>query len=242
MNKPSLSAHKLDRLRKEAKVRCRDMGISHAEALDQIAGRYHWTSWALLVKNGGSAAVPRPLFERTPDEMSIAMRQLGRLELQPRSSESSQLVESVSNLFTSPADALQFAIEYMRCALSVPRYARPAKTTVAYWEMRAWLPYCAHLVVQAGEKRRCLLVNRLYKPVGVTNESEWVDYAAVPSLTLMLPEAKLSLFSHVQTGLGYLYGEPPWDSRRSAETYLMRLERLKALMEDPSYTVPVRLG
>lgn len=241
MNKPSLSSHKLDRLRQEAKVLCRDLGIPRAEALDQIASRYQWPSWALLVKNSRSASVSRPLFERTPEDMSIAMRQLGRLKQPQRPSESSQLVEPVSNLFTSPADALQFAIEYMRCALSVPRYWMPAKTTVAFLEMRAWLPYCAHFVSREGQNRRCLLVNRYYKPVGVTNDDEWFDYKAVPSVTVVLPEAKLSLFSHVPTGLGYLYGEPPWGSRRSAETYLMRLERLKALMEDPNYKVTVRL-
>ena len=112
----------------------------------------------------------------------------------------------------------------MQCVLQVPRfYLHPAAE--AYFEMRCWLPYC----VQEIDDARRILVGRDYKPVGMVQREEHVNYKDFPHLEVRISErelAKLSPPDEIRFS-AHLYSPGPWDSRTNARLYLGRLVRLR---------------
>lgn len=232
----------IEQLKREAKKFGREQSIPHSQALDRIAARLGFKNWSLLAKHSGqpeetaqgapqplnaSEAQPPYLFTRTPAEM----REAARMIKVPRFhystfEEAIKRVDDVCHRFVSPANAVSFAISYMECLLTIPRFMIMSNTLV-YPEMRCWLPYCAH---EAGDDMRILL-NRYYKPVGTTSR-ERVRYEAYPHLHLSMSGAALSEITHRGSSAGYLFNDgcPPWRSRSDAQSYLERLRRLRDLI------------
>ncbi|MBA2079836.1 hypothetical protein PCA_15160 [Rhodanobacter sp. PCA2] len=130
----------------------------------------------------------------------------------------------------SPWHATQFAIDYMQSILSRPRY-RINSNSLAMAEMRWWLPYVVHEVVDDVGDR--IVLNRHYKPVGyVVNDH--VDYSQFGNLHARPSFDQLRRFSNKGAGTGYLFndGNPPWRNRKDAVEYVGRLERLCEALGD----------
>jgi hypothetical protein len=88
-------------------------------------------------------------------------------------------IEDLSAQFISAENALDFAITYMERALDVARFSVHSQS-LTYYEMRCWLPYCVHVV--AGNAY--VLLGRDYKPVGMVQKKDHVDYADFPQTHL----------------------------------------------------------
>lgn len=225
------SAAQIEHLKREAKQLCRASSLlTHSQALDRIALANGHRNWSLLMKNATSldAGPPPYRFSRTSEEMRLALHkvQLSTYSRTPRVDAARQLVGDLSHQFISAHNAIEFAIDYMHCLLSVPRFKIYAATTVN-WEMRCWLPYAAR---KLGEDDT-ILVNRRYKPVGQITE-EWADYEAFPHLHARLDAERLKAFSARAESEGFLFNDGclPWASRQDAAAYLERLHRLQAVM------------
>lgn len=221
------TTHEVEVMRRDAKKRSRANGVILAKALDQIAAEQGYRNWSLLQKNG-STDEPQPwFFRRTPEEIAQSMRVLpepaSRFERRVRSEIARDSVQPLDGRFASAANAVDFAIAYVEGLLAQPRYRLNTKS-IAYWEMRLWLPYGANPV----EGDTHVLVNRYYKPVGSTS-GEHVDYAAYPHLSLRLRGDGWRAFSHRTAEQPFLFNDgcPPWESRQDAEAYLGRLKELR---------------
>lgn len=223
------SAAQIEHFKREAKRLSRAAAIPHSQALDQVAAANGHRNWSLLMKNAAeSPAGPPPYrFSRTSDEMRLALHkvQLPAYSRTPRVDAARQMVEDLSHKFISAQNAVDFAIDYVRCLLTVPRFKVYAATRVN-WELRCWLPYAAKPL---GDDT-AILVNRRYKPVGQSTD-EWAAYETFSHLLLRLDGERLQAFSHRPESEGYLYNDGcmPWTSRKDAEAYLERLFRLKAV-------------
>jgi hypothetical protein len=223
------TTHEVEVMRRDAKKRPRANGVILAKALDQIAAEQGYRNWSLLQKNGSTASDERQpwFFRRTPEEIAQSMRVLpeptSRFERRVRSEIARDGVQPLDGRFASAANAVDFAIAYVEGLLAQPRYRLNTKS-IAYWEMRLWLPYGANPV----EGDTHVLVNRYYKPVGSTSR-EHVDYAAYPHLSLRLRGDGWRAFSHRTAEQPFLFNDgcPPWDSRQDAEAYLGRLKELR---------------
>lgn len=222
------TTHEVEVMRRDAKKRSRANGVILAKALDQIATEQGYRNWSLLQKNGSTAPDElQPWFyRRTPEEVAQSMRVVpepaSRFERRVRSEIARDSVQALDGKFASAANAVDFAIAYVDGLLAQPRFRLNTKS-VAYWEMRFWLPYGANRV----EGDTHILVNRYYKPVGSTSR-EHVDYVTYPHLSLRLHDGWRA-FAHRTAEQPFLFNDgcPPWDTRQDAEAYLGRLKELR---------------
>lgn len=232
----SFTIAQVDRFKREAKRLHRDSHISHSQALDQIANTNGYSNWSLLSKHSDAqdtlkAKIVRPPFRfaRTPELMRSALlkvpepRGWGR---PTRSDHAQQQVEDLSSAFTSAQNAVEFAIDYVTCLLTVPRF-KLYTAAPAYWEMRSWLPYSCHSV----EDDTHILVNRSYKPVGQVGK-EWANYAEYPNLRARFANDLRKNFTAKGSSDGYLFNDgcTPWHSRADAVAYLDRLRVLNQVL------------
>lgn len=235
----SFSTGRIERLKREAKLLCRNSPITHSEALDGIAKANGFGNWSLLMKDieAPSAAhvmseeeAPRPpdfMFSRTSDQMREALRVIPYKRYGPMQDVLARReVDDICLRFVSATNSVDFAISYIDCLLTVPRLSIGSGSRV-YHEMRRWLPYC----VQPISEELSILVNRHYKPVGTT-ESEWVDYDKFRHLHLQHGGLRLEQFAHAGSSPGYLFNDgcKPWNGRGFAKAYLKRLHTLRALL------------
>jgi hypothetical protein len=225
----SFTSTKIKQLRLAAKVQSRTTGVALHEALDNVAKAQGFSNWSLLMKNAGPtemAAVSVFKFLRSDEEMQVSMRNLPEsFERTPGKNASPTVnVPDIWREFSSARNAVDFAIDYVTTLLKVPRFQVGIRSQV-YWEMRLWLPY----VVTDANSTLHMLANRHYKPVGM-DTTEHVDYAKYNALHLKIGESEIDAISHRPTGVGYLYGDNPWGSRRAATMYLKRLHVLKGFL------------
>jgi len=145
----SFSNGRIERLKREAKLLCRNSLISHCEALDTVAKANGYGNWSLLMKHSDTKdAAPsacekeapiRPdfLFLRTSDEMREALKvpykRYGARQDEAALSE----VADICRAFVSAANAIDFAIAYVECLLTLPRISIYSGAK-AYHEMRRW--------------------------------------------------------------------------------------------------------
>ncbi|WP_045758526.1 hypothetical protein [Xanthomonas albilineans] len=224
------TTHEVEVMRREAKKRSRAEDVILAEALDKIAVEHGYRNWSLLHRN--STDLPQPWsFRRTPGEIALSMRVVpeprSRSERRRPWEIARDSVQPLDGRFISAANAADFAIAYVEGLLGQPRFQLNPTRSVAYWEMRLWLPYA----VKQLEGDRHILVNRNYKPVGSTSR-EYVYYALYPHLSLRLPVNSWRAFSHrtAQNPFLYIDGRTPWDSRQDAEAYLGCLKELRRIL------------
>ncbi|TDM05863.1 MAG: hypothetical protein C4K60_14290 [Ideonella sp. MAG2] len=219
----------IERLKREAKQLRRATSLSHTEALNQIASANGFDNWSLLMKHSDagelltSKGVLRPLyFTRTPESMYLSLRKVP----EPRDwcattrSESARVqVQDISQALVSSQNAVEYAIDYMKCLLTVPRF-KVYSATITNWEMRSWLPY----FLQPLGNGSCILVNRNYKPVGQV-ANDWARYEEFPQLHLRISDDLRGCITVSGSAVGYLFndGTSPWSSRAAAQAYLERL-------------------
>lgn len=223
------TAHEVDVMRRDAKKHARTNGVILAKSLDQIAVEHGYRNWSLLQKNGSIPPdEPQPWsFRRTSEEIAQSMRVVpeptSKFERRTRSDIARDSVQALGGKFAGAANAADFSIAYVEGILAQPRF-RLSTQSVAYWEMRLWLPYGANRV--KGDSH--ILVNRYYKPVGSTSD-EHVDYEKYPHLGLRLSGEGWRAFAHPTAEQPFLYNDgcTPWHNRQNAETYLRRLRELR---------------
>lgn len=227
----SFSASQIERFKREAKSLGRSLGIIHARALDKIAIANGFANWALLEKHStnldGTLSPYR--FIRTIEEMRLAAH---KLQLPPhsranRTDVARDSVKDLSRNFVSVQNAADFAVDYMQCLLSLPRFKIYAATTLN-WEMRCWLPY----LMQRLNGNATILVNRRYKPVGRVSD-DLVEYEEFTHLQARLETERMQTFAFHPSRPGSLYNDGclPWASRKNAEAYLLRLLKLQTTLQ-----------
>lgn len=225
----SFTAHQVESMRRDAMKRARASDMTYSKALDQIAEEHGYRNWSLLQKNGITPSdQPQPyLFRRTTGEVTLAMRVVpeprSRTEHRRPAEIARDTVQAVDSKFVSAANAVDFAVAYVESVLAQPRFKLSTKS-VAFWEMRPWLPYAA----LPAEGTSHILVNRLYKPQGSTT-AEFVDYAKYPQLQLKLRGESWRSFAHPTAKDPFLFNDAlaPWSNRGNAEAYLVRLKDLR---------------
>ncbi len=223
------TAHEVETMRRDAKRRTRANGMILAKALDQIAAEHGYRNWSLLQKNGNLPSdKPQPwFFRRSSEEIARSMRVApdlrSRAERRTQSQIARDSMQALDAKFASAANAVDFAIAYVEGILSQPRFQLSTKS-IAYWEMRHWLPYGAIGVNGTTH----ILVNRSYKPQGSTSESH-AEYEEFPQLWLQLKGDSWRSFVHPTASQPFLFNDgcPPWRSRKNAEAYLERLKELR---------------
>jgi hypothetical protein len=232
----SFTIAQVERFKREAKRMHRDSHISHSQALDQIANANGYNNWSLLSKRSDAhdalmvkSVRPPFRFVRTPELMRLALLKVPEPHgwgHPTRIDHAQQQVEDLSSAFTSPQNAVEFAIDYVACLLTVPRF-KLYSAAPAYWEMRSWLPYYCHSV----EDGTHILVNRSYKPVGQVGKV-WANYAEFPSLHARFANYLRRNFTAQGSSDGYLFNDgcPPWHSRADAVAYLDRLRVLRKML------------
>lgn len=218
------------RFKSNAKKQSVTQSIHLHQALDDIAHAQGYSNWALMIKHAGPPALqsnPQFAFVRTIEEMRERMlNQPQTIErVEGRHARPYIDVPDIWQKFKSPMSVVNFAIDYMTLLLSVPRFSVGRRSHV-YWEMRLWLPYAVE--TEHGTKQ--LLVNREYKPVGMDITTH-VEYGKYPAFHTRMQPEQIDSVSHRPTGHGYLYGDSPWSSRKAAEVYLRRLNKLKAALK-----------
>lgn len=225
--------HQVEVLRRAAKKISRAEGVSHGHALDKLAQENGFKNWSLLQKNGVSdPSLPQAfIFRRTDDEVSQSLRVVraprSRWDQQTSSEAALGQTKDLSQKFISPINAVEFSIAYMTALLRRVRFL-VAEGSVAKWEMRCWLPYGAI----ESERGNRLLVNRMYKPVGMTSD-DWVDYEQFPQHALKLRADQWQQFAWPGAKDAFLYADicAPWGSRELATQYLKRLDRLSLTIQ-----------
>jgi hypothetical protein len=225
----------IEQFKRDATRLARRESLTHAVALDQIAAVRGYSNWSLLVKLAAShqrdAVSPRPerpphLLVRTTEAMRQAMRKTTPAPGNGSSHDRLRAqIEDLSAQFISAENALDFAITYMERALDVARFSVHSQS-LTYYEMRCWLPYCVHVV--AGNAY--VLLGRDYKPVGMVQKKDHVDYADFPQTHLYVTKQQLRQQVTVyreDSAEGYLYDASPWASRKHAQSYLNHLKKLR---------------
>jgi hypothetical protein len=220
----------IEQLKLRAKFVSRSSSISHSVALDQLAHENGFSNWSLLMKH---AVVQQDLelsskymkFNRTQQEMRDALRTIRetRYNFNSRVEDAERQTTDICRDFASARNAVDFAIGYTECLLTVPRF-KIDRASKVYWEMRSWLPY---EVSENGEDTQ-ILVNRHYKPVGKTG-NDWSNYEEFLHLKTHLQSTELEAIAHRPASSGYLYNDgcTPWSSRKDAKHYLERLKKLQ---------------
>lgn len=229
------SLAQIEQLKRDATRLARNQLIPHAEALDQVAASRGYSNWSTLMKNAAihqkdavSSRPTRPphLFLRTTEAMRQAMRKTTPAPGQGSSHDRLRAqTEDLSAQFISAENALDFAVTYMERALEVARF-HVHNQSPTYNEMRCWLPYCVHVV--AGNAY--VLLGRDYKPVGMIQKRDHVDYADFPQVHLHITKQQLrqQVTVYREDGAeGYLYDGSPWTSRKHAQAYLNHLKKLR---------------
>jgi hypothetical protein len=226
----------LNQFKRDAKRITREQSLSHAEALDQIAVNHGHSNWSLLVKHAAlnpvNTTIPTQklspyLLVRTTEEMREAMcKTVPTLGHGSAGDRLRAQIKDLSTQFVSANNALEFAIAYMECALGVPRFKVHYQSR-AYYEMRCWLPYCC---VPAVAGNAYILLGRDYRPVGMVQKRDHVDFAGFSQLHLHMTEQELRQQATVYRrdgAEGYLYDVSPWTSRKGAQAYLNHLRELR---------------
>lgn len=233
----SYTSAQIERFKREAKSLHRASAISHSQALDCVATANGYNNWSLLMKHGHShgsgplkAKCPPFIFNRTPAEMRFALRKVPEsrgLGTPSRSDLAKERVDDISQAFASPQNAVTFAIDYMKCLLTTPRFTILSAAPV-YWEMRSWLPYAFKELADGSY----IVVNRSYKPVGQVSR-EWAKYEDFPHLHVHLTTGQCEEFTAPKASVGYLFNDgcPPWDSRADAVAYSDRLQCLCSVLK-----------
>jgi len=212
----------IEQLKRKAKLLARSSNVSHSKALDHVAIEDGFANWSSLMKRNRDF-VPYH-FERSEEAWKEALRPIKDGEVR-RPQTLGQRLEPICANFVSPWHAVTFAIEYMQSLLSRPRYRLPG-SSLALAEMRWWLPYVVHEVVDdAGDR---IVLNRHYKPVGYV-ANDYVDYSQFANLHTRPGFEQIRKFSNKGAGTGYLFdgSNTPWDNRKDAVEYVGRLERLR---------------
>lgn len=239
----SFNPTEVEFLRRQAKRLSRDAHVRLSQAQDQIAIANGYSNWSLMIRHRRpvpdavqptrSANMPL-VFARSSEQMRLALHKVreprGRWSVAPAGRDAVRSrVEDLRDQFVSATNAVDFAVDYMACLLSVPRLRVTTAATVG-WEMRCWLPYAA---LRIGPGDNCILVNRRYKPVGQAND-DFVAYEDFTHLHLRLTEAQRLVVSHgpIRENAGYLFNDgcPPYHSRVDAKQYLERLQRLQTML------------
>lgn len=233
----SFTFAQIEHFKREAKQLRRTTSISHSHALDQIAYANGYGNWSLLAKHSDAhdpvklKRVRAPfLFTRTSELMRSALLKVpeARGSGQPtRSDRAQRQVEGLSAAFVSPQNAVDFAIDYITCLLTVPRF-KLYSAAPAYWEMRSWLPYSCHSIKEGVH----ILLNRSYKPVGQVSQ-EWANYAEFPHLQARFADDLRAEFTAQGSSKGFLFNDGclPWHSRADAINYLDRLHILSKVLK-----------
>lgn len=233
----SFTHAQIERFKREAKQLHRASSLSHSQALDQIANANGYGNWSLLMKHSDTGEHPtaknaRPpfRFSRTPELMRLALLKVPEprgWNAPKRIDVAQQQVEDISQAFASPQDAVEYAIDYMTCLLTVPRF-KIYSATPANWEMRSWLPYSCHAIKDSLH----ILVNRSYKPVGQVGK-DWANYEEFPYLHARIANDLRKCFTARGSSDGFLFNDgcPPWYSRADAEAYLERLYILQNVLQ-----------
>lgn len=223
----------IEQFKLRAKFISRSNSISHSTALDQLAHENGFNNWSLLMKHAvlpGEIRLPSKYlrFARTTEEMRSALRKVlePRYVTNSRVDEAERQVLDIYEDFGSALNAVDFAVAYVTCLLTVPRF-KINTASRAYWEVRLWLPYD----VQPLNESTQILVNRRYKPVG-KGGTEWAKYEESSHLQTRLNIAQLDAIAHRPSSRGYLYSDgcSPWGSRIAAEHYLERLHKLQSFL------------
>jgi len=235
----SFSPAQIERFKREAKTLSRTANLIHSLALDHIAKQNGYENWSLLMKHAASSittvaahTVSQQHFRlsRSTEEMREALRKIPETRRlgSSRYDEAVRQTADICYQFVSAKNAVDFAVEYMECLLTVPRYRIFGVSPVGI-ELRHWLPYDVESI---GDSKQIIL-NREYKPVGSMTR-EWVTYEDYPHLHTQLAADAMMMFAHRPQSPGYLFhdGCPPWDSRADAERYLERLRRLQSYLKD----------
>ncbi len=214
-----LSAAQIEQMKRNAKRAKASEGIPHTAALDAQANLAGYPSWAIFMKHQGPAPVAAVYqFTRSIEEMREALRPRARAAAQTASPD-----DILGHLLSMP-HAVQHAIDYMTCLLQATN-KKVDSSSLAYQEMRAWLPY----VIQPVGEGKYLLANRGYDPVGKL-AGKFSDYQAYPHMHAELSEDQLEAiaFRPGEAGTAFNDGTPPWGSPALAAAYATRLERFYA--------------
>lgn len=228
----------IEQLKREAKRIHRESSLTHSQALDRVAIANGYSNWSLLMKHRDTRDSPEskstrtPLrFDRSPELMRAALLKVPEPRVgstTTRTEFAQQQIKDLSQALVSPQNAVKFAIDYVHCLLSVPRF-KLYSAAPAYWEMRSWLPYSCHSLEDGAH----ILLNRHYKPVGQVGD-EWANYAEFPYLHARLETGLRKCFTAKGSSDGYLFNDgcPPWQSRKDAAAYVERLQSLSQVLKN----------
>ena len=204
--------------------------LIRAQALDKIAQNNGFERWSLLQKHSEKTSSSRLkksrkpfIFSRTPELMREALRKVPEPRWSTRSEAAQRLAVDISVSFVSALNAVEYAIDYLECLLTVPRFLIHT-TSPIYWEMHAWMPYEIKEIAPGIQ----IIVNRKYKPVGQASK-EWAIYENSPHLHVRLTECQIRQSAARSSSPSYLFNDgcPPWESRVDAYNYLERLKVLR---------------
>lgn len=228
----SFTSNQIHQFKRDARRAKRSKGTTIGFELDAIAQKHGIANWSLLERGNSEHStqivVPGVRFARTPEEMRIAMLKPSNWDyFDDRNAETVRArLEDLSRQFKSSNEAIDFAVAYMQCMLQLPRFHLHAAAE-AYFEMRCWLPYCVQ--EDAADPAYRILVGRDYKPVGMVQKEERVEYKDYPNLQVRISDSELETLSpSVEPKVSsYLYDISPWSTRTAARKYLARLQALQ---------------
>lgn len=226
----NLSPNVIERLRREAKRICRDEGCTYTEALDRQAVKTGYPNWALMQYSVSAMPQRFPVFDRNIDEMGQAFRKVKGLDgMRDADTAMRRQMPDLSTQFANPMSALEYARDYLELALSLLRF-NPHMHSVAWIEMRVLLPYVLEPLKGTD---RFIVLGRDYKPLGMANREDHIDYEAYKNLHVHLPTAELSQATrHTDYKAGYLYGVNPMTGRKYAAALLKQLDTVMKLVSN----------
>ncbi|MDH1337423.1 hypothetical protein N5D77_25390 [Comamonas thiooxydans] len=237
------SKNHIGRIKRLAKQRKEELGIPRLVTLDQEAHKLGFPNWAAFEKASRGAIQLGPVFRRGADQMRVAFHKLSKFDGDPDIELSiRKQLPVLMDSYLSGISALTYARDYMRVALSVPRFKVSARS-YAYHEMRIYLPYAFEPIAPGSDE--FVPVGRHYKPLGQTDRSKWADYSAHSNLNVKLPrEMWAGIRSRAGGSSGFLYndGSTPWSSRLNAQRYLDHLEAIIELAKRHEQDVPSQVG
>jgi len=226
----------IEQLKRKAKLLAASLNVPHSAGLDRVAVEEGFANWSLLMKHSSTfltLALTKPpyRFERSDENWLPALRKLVGGESRKPELYGSQL-DNICSRLVAPYNAATFALDYMRSLLARTRFRVP-HGSLAYMEMRWWLPYVVHDIEDDSADR--IVLNRHYKPVGHT-ENEHVEYQQFEHLHVRVDFRQLKSFCNRGVATGYLYddGNAPWSSRNDALEYVARLEQLSRVLIEAS--------
>lgn len=238
----TLNIAQIEQLKRDAKRRARASQIPLHQALDQLAAERNYANWSLLMKHAPAqiavqASLPSFRFARTAEEMRLATHKvrgkkhayMNRWEL------AEDLIDDICGKFTSAANAVDFAIDYMECLLTLPRSVLTSRSK-AYWETRYWLPYCLHPIDDNADfgSGPQILVSRHYKPVGMlmADSGAHVPYKNYQHIHTNLTPAQIHSITRTGCQPGFLYNDGccPWHGKPEARAYVEQLRKVRPLL------------